>query len=832
MLVSAVVLTTKFVRCLRRIRSQRVTEFDDVLERLVKDLSQQLKLRRTPRVIVSDVRFGPAVLGVFRHLIVLPRCLVEGMVDSVSSGSGEQSLRPILAHELVHIRRGDLWVGALQAAVRCLWWFHPAVWIVNRMLSRETERCCDEQVVAEIGCSPSEYARSLLAVIESKHQLKPVPVFPGMKPVEITSKRMERIMSLTQGSRTRMSWWSVVAVLLFAVVVLPGAVIGQRADEVSLETAATLAAATTDKKQTDSHRGEPAGVPKAETADYAVGDLLEQLAKQKLLTPESAKRFLLKDLTQAAGHSCAKSRGTEIVRVEGEQECKPFNGLTIQYSSLAVWKNDTFVVTHEAAGHARIRERLAQFRKYGFGMVRINATVIHGPTEVVNSLITDWSVVPTDLADSATSAGGENVLLPEISSDSPIQQVGHITESVQKSRPVLLKIVDEAAATALREKAQTSAKINTQPFPASSTWNGDERRIRDCVIRPFVVGFDDDKPQFRHLADGLAINVRPEIQDNGILLTCAVEVSEITGVQTERLSQTIDGKSVSVQVPETRMMRLNSQVRMQPGQALVIGGLKWKDGDDPEESLLVLVQAEPVEADNNQANETAVTGRKDAQDVPKTNSDNANVDRLRDAPQSGQKTWSELAAQRKGVDSDAGVSDEWKRGGATDGITVMGAVRKPGYCEYPDTGIRLLDAIAQAGGTKEPADDDIVLRRPLAHGGTAVIVVSLKRAREDATNNLFLGPGDVVVVEQLARGSHGTILPPGPLKFDRKMEEKLNQKVSLHFDTPPPLHWFRAEISRAEWRDQYLPPEAEVTLHSSRLSGGRFGGSYSEFCAR
>lgn len=237
MIVSVCVITLQFVRCVRRIFARRVTKYDDDVGALVMALAKQLKLRRVPRVIVSDVHFGPAVMGVFRHLIVLPECLLDAAIAgdvghecheaAPMDGQFANFLRPILAHEMLHIRRGDLWTGALQAIVQCLWWFHPVVWMVNRVLSRETERCCDEQVVAELGCSPLEYAQSVLSVIECKHQLKSVPVFPGMKPVEITTQRMERIMSLKQGSQKRMSWWNVVAVVLFAAVVLPGEVTGQ-----------------------------------------------------------------------------------------------------------------------------------------------------------------------------------------------------------------------------------------------------------------------------------------------------------------------------------------------------------------------------------------------------------------------------------------------------------------------------------------------------------------------------------------------------------------------------------------------------------------------------
>jgi hypothetical protein len=159
-------------------------------------------------------------------------------------------LDPILAHELLHIRRGDLRTGLLQAIVQSLWWFHPAVWFCNRWLSREAERCCDEQVIAELGCSPSQYARSLLSVIESKHQLQPIPVFPGMKPVEITSQRMERIMSLKTGLKKQTPLWCWLAVAGLAFVVLPGAVAKTtRHDEPSV-----LAPLLDEPRSDESHR--------------------------------------------------------------------------------------------------------------------------------------------------------------------------------------------------------------------------------------------------------------------------------------------------------------------------------------------------------------------------------------------------------------------------------------------------------------------------------------------------------------------------------------------------------------------------------------------------
>lgn len=216
-------LVTRYRRCVRNIRAHRVTDFDQLTQPLLERLCDRLRIRRAPAIVVSDVRWGPAVMGIFRPVIVLPRCLLDSAaVNHPQQEEGHHWLEPIIAHELLHIRRGDLLAGVLQSCAQCLWWFHPGVWLASRSLSRETERCCDAEVITELGCRPSTYARCLLAVIEMKRPLQAVPVFPGMKPVEITSQRMETIMSQTTQTRRR-PWQNGIVLALAAILLLPGA---------------------------------------------------------------------------------------------------------------------------------------------------------------------------------------------------------------------------------------------------------------------------------------------------------------------------------------------------------------------------------------------------------------------------------------------------------------------------------------------------------------------------------------------------------------------------------------------------------------------------------
>jgi polysaccharide export outer membrane protein len=79
----------------------------------------------------------------------------------------------------------------------------------------------------------------------------------------------------------------------------------------------------------------------------------------------------------------------------------------------------------------------------------------------------------------------------------------------------------------------------------------------------------------------------------------------------------------------------------------------------------------------------------------------------------------------------------------------MGLVRKPGEFAFPvNQEIRVLDAIALAGGCSNPlAEDVLVIRRPPGKAEPIRISVSLQAAKQ-GQDNVALAPGDTVSVEQ------------------------------------------------------------------------------------
>lgn len=108
----------QFFRFTTIVRKTSVAVPPSILEE-VAQLRRTLGIRRPVQVRVLDALIGPAVMGVLRPTLLLPKAIV--------CVSNSTQLRPLLAHELVHIRRGDLVWSAFQVIASSLWWFHPAV---------------------------------------------------------------------------------------------------------------------------------------------------------------------------------------------------------------------------------------------------------------------------------------------------------------------------------------------------------------------------------------------------------------------------------------------------------------------------------------------------------------------------------------------------------------------------------------------------------------------------------------------------------------------------------------------------------------------------------
>lgn len=144
----------------RKLRTRGVCSPPARWQNEVARLSRRLRISRPILLLESSLADVPVVLGHFRPLILMPVGLLTGLPP--------EQIEAILLHELAHIRRDDYLVNVLQRLIEGLFFYHPAIWWISRVMGSEREHCCDD-VAVFIGGNAHEYASALAAIEGRRH---------------------------------------------------------------------------------------------------------------------------------------------------------------------------------------------------------------------------------------------------------------------------------------------------------------------------------------------------------------------------------------------------------------------------------------------------------------------------------------------------------------------------------------------------------------------------------------------------------------------------------------------------------------------------------------
>ena len=155
----------------------------------------------------------PLAVGVFAPRILVP---------STWSSWPDDLRTSVLLHEQAHIRRRDTLVGAIAHLNRCIFWFHPLAWWLERRIAATAEQACDDEVM-RANASAHQYATALVEMADAVRQqgsrvLWSSAAVVGRGPL---TARIERILDGRAGARdSATKQWSIA--LLTLSLIVPG----------------------------------------------------------------------------------------------------------------------------------------------------------------------------------------------------------------------------------------------------------------------------------------------------------------------------------------------------------------------------------------------------------------------------------------------------------------------------------------------------------------------------------------------------------------------------------------------------------------------------------
>ena len=105
--------------------------------------------------LMSDLVDSPLLTGLIHPVIALPADVLD-----------HPHLEIMIEHEMMHYRRKDLIIKFLMMLARCLHWFNPVVYLMEKQCAKDLEMACDEAVVKNADENQRQiYAQTLLDMV-------------------------------------------------------------------------------------------------------------------------------------------------------------------------------------------------------------------------------------------------------------------------------------------------------------------------------------------------------------------------------------------------------------------------------------------------------------------------------------------------------------------------------------------------------------------------------------------------------------------------------------------------------------------------------------------
>jgi beta-lactamase regulating signal transducer with metallopeptidase domain len=214
-LTSGALLFWMLARWWQIVRLVRRAAISGRLTALAGEVQRCVGMKGNVRVKLTPNSMSPAVCGLFRPAILIPQSLAEKFSD--------EQLRAVLLHELIHLRRRDVWLNFMQALLQIGYWWHPLVWLANARIRRVREEAVDDAVMLTLRDESETYAPTLLEVakLALNRPLVTLGLVGILESRSALRQRIERLVDFRPPRQAGLTLASLLGILAFTAVAVP-----------------------------------------------------------------------------------------------------------------------------------------------------------------------------------------------------------------------------------------------------------------------------------------------------------------------------------------------------------------------------------------------------------------------------------------------------------------------------------------------------------------------------------------------------------------------------------------------------------------------------------
>lgn len=182
-----------------------------VTENLLRVMCHRYRIRNAPRIYLCTEVSSPILYGYIKPTILIPEMSLT-----------QNALIGVIAHELTHYRRGDIWIKLICLFTESLYWFNPLVHLAAKRCNAEMELSCDETVLEGMSVDVRRsYGRVMLDIVENCNRKRSLLTTQFNPHKDAVKERIVNILDMTTKKRGK-----VMVTLTLVLCILAGTFIG------------------------------------------------------------------------------------------------------------------------------------------------------------------------------------------------------------------------------------------------------------------------------------------------------------------------------------------------------------------------------------------------------------------------------------------------------------------------------------------------------------------------------------------------------------------------------------------------------------------------------